>query len=140
MEYIFVLASVIFVLGFIFIFQGLMNKIIHEEVTKDVIQKMQTKLFIRVALFEVIPIFMVIGAFIFMEGQEQRVDPTIPIVIILSVFLLGAFRIFMSFRDVKASVKVNELINPIQTLFFISIPLLGAIPIISIIMLIIVSG
>ncbi|WP_096186759.1 hypothetical protein [Evansella halocellulosilytica] len=135
MEYLPVVATVIFVVGFAIIFRSLMRNCSKEDVTDQTIQKQQTKLFIRTALIEAIPILLIVVTFIFGEGQMNEI--TVPLAIIFIVSIVGLIHMFGSFREAKERIDNDILKRQLQTLFFLSVPLFGAIPFVSIVSLIV---
>ncbi|MCD8509165.1 MAG: hypothetical protein LRY73_04270 [Bacillus sp. (in: Bacteria)] len=137
MEYLLVAATVIFIIGFIITFQGLLKEV-NEDTTKAFMQKIQTKLFVRLAFIEMIPIALIIIAFITLEGQT--IDPAVPLIMVIVVFILGLLRIFSVYRSKKERLNEAEVKSALTMMFTISIPLITAIPIISIVVLIIFSG
>lgn len=137
MEYLVVAATVIFIVGFIILFQGLLKEV-NEHTTKAFMQKLQTKLFVRLAFIEMVPIALIIISFITLEGQT--IDPSVPLIIVIIVFLLGLLRTFTVFRSKKESIDEAEIKNSLTMMFTISIPLIAAIPIISVVVLFIFSG
>ncbi|SDZ12075.1 hypothetical protein SAMN05421736_106150 [Evansella caseinilytica] len=141
MIYLYVLAAAIFTIGFAAIFHGLMNTIINgdNEVDAKAIDRLQTKLFIRTAILEAVPILLLLFTFITLE-PEPGMSIVLPAALILLFVAVSALRIFQSFRDAKGSLDGEELKKKITAMLFVALPLLGAIPLIAIVFLFIHAG
>lgn len=136
MEYLFVVASLILVVGYIIIFQKIMNTITTGNEDTINIQKLQTQLFLRIAILEVIPIILIVFTFTTMSGSDLEGNQIIlPIGIIAFTFLFGLIRTFLSYREAKGAIENPNVIKHLQQLFLISIPLMAAIPIICVVFL-----
>ncbi|UCZ53641.1 hypothetical protein LGQ02_02240 [Bacillus shivajii] len=138
MEYLPVIATTIFVIGFAMIFRALMRNCSEQGATDKTIQQQQTKLFIRTAIVEAVPVLLIVGTFIYGEGVISNI--TIPLAIIFIVSIFGLIHMFSSFRMAKERMETSSIQKQIQSLFFLSVPLLAAIPIVSIITLIVLSA
>lgn len=137
-SWLFVLASVIAVVGISFAFNKMMQQV-QENVDKgekldlNTMQAVQTKFFIQVAMAEAIPIFIIVYAFTLM-GQLVESNIMVPLVVIIGTLVVAFVFLFRIRRDIMATPKMNqESVGMVNTLFFIGAALLSAIPIISIV-------
>ncbi|GAE25180.1 hypothetical protein JCM9140_1159 [Halalkalibacter wakoensis JCM 9140] len=140
--WLFVLATVIAVIGIVIQFKKLMVQIQtkidqNENVTTESLQKENSRFFVRVVMVEVIPIVLVILGFILMESMEgamslSQVLPALLIVIISLLF--GVINVFLaknqaiSNQDVSIQTKAT-----LTTMTFTGMSLVAAFPIISIV-------
>lgn len=137
-SWLFVLASVIAVVGISFAFNKMMQQV-QENVDKgekldlNTMQAVQTKFFIQVAMAEAIPIFIIVYAFTLM-GQVVESNIMVPLVVIIGILVVAFVFLVRIRRDIMAIPKMNqESVGMVNTLFFIGAALLSAIPIISIV-------
>ncbi|MBM7573573.1 hypothetical protein [Aquibacillus albus] len=145
--WLFVLASAIAVVGIVTAFKQMMvvveGKLEKEEVVStNSLQKQLSGFFIRVALIESIPIVLIVFGFIQMEtwvGNQS--DILLPLIIIIIILVFGIINVFLSrgsllaFNDLPKEAKTF-----IQTLIFIGMAMVSAIPIISIVAMFIMLG
>lgn len=136
--WIFVLATVIAVFGILSAFKSMMATVkakIEEghEFSVESLQKVQTRFFIKVALAESIPILLIVFGFMQIEQTNgQGFSVLLPLTIIGAVFIIALVNIVNIRSD---SVGYNEHSktsrNMMNTLTFIGIALVAAIPIVS---------
>lgn len=127
--YYFVIATALAVLPISFIFKITIERI---KENPDVLMKAQTNFFIWVALIEVIPIILVIFGFINMTPAESINELLIPGLIIIVLMGFGALFIFLQ-RTIDVTEETKDIIN---TFSMIGLAMINAIPLISIVSLI----
>lgn len=142
--WLFVLAAYIAVIG-IFISFRQMLQVIEEKVQNQeridqvVFQKEMSRFFIRVALIETIPIILIVAGFMLLETVNTGLslyDIILQLGLILIVFFFGVVNVFrirgriVSLTNIDGSTK-----SFVNTLVFIGLGLIAAIPIISIVAL-----
>ncbi len=146
--WLFVLATVIAVVGIVFYFKKFMSDLQtkmdnNEEVTTTNIQKENSRFFVRVMLVEAVPIVLVVFGFMLFETVGVvRVMDVLPALIIIAVtFIAGVANIFLargqllSGRDVSSQAKAAIL-----SMTFVGISLTAAFPIISFVAIMILFG
>ncbi|MDL4841768.1 hypothetical protein [Aquibacillus rhizosphaerae] len=135
--WLFAIATVIGVFGILMAFKNLMKKVGNkleqgQSVSTDSIKQELTKFFIHVAFAESVPIILIVFAFIQMESVTEEISIIIPLVIILLVESIALINVWAARRDIIGYEKQsNQARNSINSLCFIGIALLSAIPIIS---------
>jgi len=131
LTYIPVLASVIAVIGILAFFKRNLEKI---KDNPEMIEKYQTNLFIGSAISEAIPIVLIIIGFVNMEPVRSVDELVVPFTIIVGLIVFSIIYIFLQSR-----IDVDENIMPVVRGFgLISASLVMAIPIISIVMLLMI--
>ncbi|RKQ34340.1 hypothetical protein [Oceanobacillus halophilus] len=128
MQYIPVLAAVIAVIGILAVFKRSVSQL---KENPDNLEKIQTKLFIGVAISESIPILLIIYGFINMETVSSIDELFVPMVIVIALMVFSIFYVFTQSRlDVEPEHKPM-----IRTFGFMGMGLVNAIPIIALVML-----
>jgi F0F1-type ATP synthase membrane subunit c/vacuolar-type H+-ATPase subunit K len=136
--WLFVLATIIAVLGILAAFKNLMAYVqqkieAKEEVNMLSLQKKQGQFFIKVALSESIPLILIVFGFMLMDSLENH-NPFIPLVIIMAVLIFALFQVLtirrntLGYEEASTEIKTN-----VNTLCFLGGALISAIPIISIV-------
>ncbi|WP_416147478.1 hypothetical protein ACM26V_14725 [Salipaludibacillus sp. HK11] len=143
--WLFVIAAYIAVIGIFIAYKPIVasfeKRVLDKErVTQDNFQKEVTRFFIKVPIIEIVPIFLVIFGFIQLDevqGTGQFSDVVVPFALVMVVLLFTIVKV-ISMRGRIASISDidNQSKNYINTLTFISISLLSALPIISIVAMI----
>lgn len=140
--WLFVLATIIAVLGILAAFKNLMAYVqekieANEEISMQSLQKKQGQFFIRVALSESIPLILIVFGFMLMDSVRDG-NPFIPLLIILAVLIFALFQVITIRRNTLGFENTStEIITIVNTLCFLGGALMSAIPIISIVALVI---
>ncbi|MBY0099192.1 hypothetical protein [Mesobacillus maritimus] len=140
--WLFVLAAIIAALGILAAFKNLMLHVQerieqNEELSMQSLQKKQGQFFIRVAMSESIPLLLIVFGFISMDSSKEQ-NPFIPLLLILAVLIFVLFQVINIRRNVLGfGETTTELKNIVNTLCFLGGALMCAIPIISIVALVI---
>ncbi|HYK75136.1 MAG TPA: hypothetical protein VEV44_18730, partial [Pseudoneobacillus sp.] len=126
--WLFVIASVIAVIGILFSFKLMMSKVQTivegQGLNMESIQKEQTRFFIKVAISEAVPILLLVYGFTLIGQLEERVNIFIPFIIIVGIFLFALTQILVTRRDVLGFHEVNsETKTFLNALIFIGIAL-----------------
>ncbi|MBU9712185.1 hypothetical protein [Evansella tamaricis] len=147
--YLFLLASIIAVIGLVILFKRLglsMEDKLEkgEDVTQESFQRETNRFFMMAPLVEMIPILLVVLAFMQMEGWAGELtqdDIVFPIVIVVIIWFFGGLNVFLTRKRIlmATDVKSNSK-NYINTLSFISFALIGSLPVISIVGLILFTA
>lgn len=124
--YLFVIAAVIASFGITIVVRSTMDKVME---TPEKLASLQSRLFIFVALIEVVPLILIVIGFLYL--MDSTVNAILPLgVVILSVVV----------NFISLFVKKNELIsheshvqNALNTLFMIGTVLMAAIPLVAIV-------
>ncbi|WP_231889804.1 hypothetical protein [Oceanobacillus sp. Castelsardo] len=128
MTYIPVLAAAIAAIGILFFFKRNLEKI---KENPAMIEKYQTKLFIGSAISEAIPIVLIIIGFVNIEPIGSVDELIVPFTIIIGLIVFAIIYIFLQSRiDVDENAK-----SVVRNFGLISIGLVIAIPVISLVML-----
>ncbi|MFA9557427.1 hypothetical protein ACERII_08995 [Evansella sp. AB-rgal1] len=141
-SFIFVIASIIAVFGITICLKQLISKVQVElekknDISTETVQKENSRFFIKVVLVETIPILLVVYGFnqiASIEGTKELSELLPAIILIIITFIVGLFMILMarqqtlSIGDLTANAK-----GAVNTILFIGISLIGAIPILSIV-------
>lgn len=147
--WLFVLAAYIAVIGIFLAFKQmfrLIEKKVEKGETVDQIffQKQMSRFFIRVALIELIPIVLIVAGFIQLDGLvagEGLNDIILELGLVLIILFFGIINIFrLRSRVVSLANLDSGTKGIVNTLVFIGLGLLTAIPIISIVALSLLSG
>lgn len=145
--WLFVLAAVIAVLGILFFFKQMMASIQSsfregQIINRQAIQKEQTNFFIKVALAEAIPIVFIVVGFAQIDPLgDTIVNIFLPMIIILGTLVFALVQVLRIRNDTLGYGEISaETKNMINTLIFIGIALMSAIPTISIVALFIMSS
>ncbi|MFD1020812.1 hypothetical protein [Thalassobacillus hwangdonensis] len=133
MEYLLVIASLIAVIGIFASYQKAISYFPNREIDAAFLQKVQTKLFIATAIVEVIPILLIVFAMTQLENAEF--NPTIPIAIIIIVYIAIVLKTLMSGRDTLGSIDTKYQ-PQFKSLMIVTVGLISAIPIVSVVLLI----
>jgi hypothetical protein len=142
--WLFVLATIIAVLGILAAFKNLMVFVqqkmeANEEFNMQTLQKKQGQFFIRVALSESIPLVLIVYGFMLMDSTKNQ-PSSIPLIIILAVLIFAFFQVItirrntLGYDNDNISTETKTIVN---TLCFLGGALMSAIPIISIVALLI---
>jgi hypothetical protein len=147
--WLFVLASLIAVIGILFSYKQLMavveERIERKEiVSQESFQKEMSRFFIKVPIIEIIPILLVVFGFIQLgeaAGTGEVSDIILPFGVILLVFVFAVINV-ISLRG--RVISINEIDSQskafVNTLSFIGVALLGALPIISFVAMMLYIG
>jgi hypothetical protein len=144
--WLFVIASVIAVVGILFAFRKMMSQLQEKveegnEINMESFQKEQTRFFIHVAIVEGFPILLIVFGFGQIEHLVEPVNIFIPLVIIIVIFLASLFSVLTLRRDILGYKELSQgLKNIVNTFVFIGLIFLSAIPTISIVALLIITG
>jgi hypothetical protein len=142
--WLFVLAAYIAVIGIFVSFRQMLMAIEgkvekQERIDQTVFQKELSRFFIRVALIETIPIIIIVAGFIQMESQQMGLgiyDIILQLGLIMIVLFFGVVNIFrIRGRIVSIPYIDGTTRSFVNTLVFIGLGLIAAIPIISIVAL-----
>ncbi|WP_026688982.1 hypothetical protein [Alteribacter aurantiacus] len=139
MELVFVGATFVFIVGFLVVFSKLMNPVTRGEVGREDFKKLQTKFFIQVAILEA-PIIIAIVFVLFNADGQALSGVTLPIILIVTMALIGMVITFMIARGAWESENGRAFKQPIQTFLYIGFSLVNAIPIICAVLLLSLSG
>jgi hypothetical protein len=144
--WLFVIASIIAVIGILFAFRKMMSHIQGKvekgkEINIESFQKEQTRFFIHVAIVEGFPILLIVFGFVQIEQLVEPVNILIPLVIIIAVFFASLFSVLTLRKDILGYKESSQgLKNPVNTFVFIGLIFLSAIPTVSIVALLIMAG
>jgi hypothetical protein len=136
--WLFVLASIIAVLGILASFKNLMAHVqqkieSNEEISMQSLQKKQGQFFVKVALSESVPLLLIVFGFISVDSTKDH-NPIIPLIIILAVLIFALLQVVNIRRNALGYENTStELKNIVNTLCFLGGALMSAIPIISIV-------
>ncbi|KHE72400.1 hypothetical protein [Halobacillus sp. BBL2006] len=134
MEYLFLLASLITVVGISFA-ANKMNIILTEnQLTQKTIQSAQTRFFLLSAVTEIIPILLIVIAFANLQSITTSIHMYISIVMIVLIWLIALVKMWFNGQETiqRASTEYKQQVNGSV---FISIAFLSGIPLASIFML-----
>lgn len=140
--YLFVIAAVIAVTGIISAYKKAHNAILEGEGDTT---KIQSKFLLHVAIIEALPIILLIIGFIFAEGQTFTMeDIYIPLAIVIGLFIFNAFIVFSQISQVKHLRQLKQIeehtLNAARGISFIAIALSNAVPIISLVFMILITS
>lgn len=130
MPYLFVAASVIAVLGILFIIKGNMEKIKEDP---ESLAKAQLNIILGASIVEIIPILLVVLGFVKMD-QVNFVNDSVTITPLVIVMLLMAFSIIFILLQVTVGVP-KQIKSQVLVLGLIGLFLSFAIPIVSLVAL-----
>ncbi|MDT8861286.1 hypothetical protein N0O92_13685 [Alkalihalobacillus sp. MEB130] len=140
--WLFVIATVVAVIGIVFQFKRLMADVSskldnREEVTTQSIQKENSRFFIRVVMVETIPIILVVIGFIMMESIQGTLvlwDVLPALVIVVITFIAGMINLVIARNHALAGRDVTvQTQAAVTTMTFVGVSLIAALPIISIV-------
>lgn len=140
--WLFVLAAIIAVFGILAAFKNLMAYVqqkieANEEISLQSLQKKQGQFFVKVALSESIPLILIVFGFILMDSSKDQ-NIFIPLLLVLAVLIFALFQVINIRRNTLGFGEAStELKNIVNTLCFLGGALVSAIPIISIVALVI---
>lgn len=145
--WLFVLATVIAVLGILYAFKQMIVKIQEkvengQEVKAESIQKEQTNFFIKVAMFEAIPILLIVYGFMQIGIEDENYSIILPLIIIAGILIFALVQILALKRDLSVQ---NDRFSPetiglVNTLIMIGMAMVSAIPIVSVVAILTMSG
>ncbi|MCA0984415.1 hypothetical protein LCL89_10190 [Halobacillus yeomjeoni] len=135
MEFLFLLASVIAVIGIAFVSSKMMTRLSESKLDENLIQKEQTKFFISSAIVEIVPIVLIVVAFASLENSTLSTGAVyISIGLMVIVWLTVLAKVFMKGQETVQSVEENYK-QQVKGVVFISLAFLSGIPLASIFML-----
>ncbi|MBH0231494.1 hypothetical protein [Halobacillus yeomjeoni] len=135
MEFLFLLASVIAVIGIAFVSSKMMTRLSESKLDENLIQKEQTKFFISSAIVEIAPIVLIVVAFASLENSTLSTGAMyISIGLMAIVWLTVLAKLFMMGQETVQSVEENYK-QQVKAAVFISLAFLSGIPLASIFML-----
>ncbi|WP_404330126.1 hypothetical protein [Mesobacillus maritimus] len=140
--WLFVLAAIIAVFGILAAFKNLMAYVkqkieANEEISMQSLQKKQGQFFVKVALSESVPLILIVFGFISMDSSKDQ-HIFIPLLLVLAVLIFALFQVVNIRRNTLGFGETStELKNIVNTLCFLGGALMSAIPIISIVALVI---
>ncbi|AST91448.1 MULTISPECIES: hypothetical protein [Sutcliffiella] len=124
--YLFVIAAVIASFGITIVVRSTMDKVME---TPEKLASLQSRLFIFVALIEVVPLILIVIGFMYL--MDSTVNAILPLGVVILSVLVNFISLF---------VKKNELIsheshvqNSLNTLFMIGTVLMAAIPLVAVV-------
>ncbi|MED4014992.1 hypothetical protein ACWE42_13530 [Sutcliffiella cohnii] len=124
--YLFVIAAVIASFGITIVVRSTMDKVME---TPEKLASLQSRLFIFVALIEVVPLILIVIGFIYL--MDSTVNAVLPLGVVILSVLVNFISLF---------VKKNELISheshvqsSLNTLFMIGTVLMAAIPLVAVV-------
>ena len=95
-------------------------------------ESVQTKMFIKVAAVEAIPIILIVLGFI--NLADSTADALLPLVIVGAVTFLNIFMIYRTSADITSDRNIStDLKTALTTLSFIGIMLVSTIPIVAVV-------
>ncbi|QOY33846.1 hypothetical protein AWH56_013910 [Anaerobacillus isosaccharinicus] len=142
--WLFVLAAYIAVIGIFISFRQMLQvieeKVENQELIDQVLfQKEMSRFFIRVALIETIPIILIVAGFMLLESVNRGLslyDIILQLGLILIVFFFGVVNVFRIRGRIVSLANIDGATKGfVNTLVFIGLGLIAAIPIISIVAL-----
>lgn len=148
-SWLFVLAAAIAVIGIVIAFKqlaaSLEEKIFNKERSgQEPFQKDLSSFFIKVAIIEAIPIILIVLGFINIETLPDGRDPsdlTIPLFLVIFSFIFGVLNIFLTRGRLLADQNIEgESKAFINTVIFVGIGMVSAIPIIAAIAILTMMG
>ncbi|MBP3950845.1 hypothetical protein [Bacillus suaedae] len=139
--WLFVLATVIAVVGIGFVFRKMMSTleegIIEKQmVTAESFQKEQSKFFLKIALVEIIPILFVVLGFTQLATYEvaTQTEIVLPLAIVIIIAFFGIWSIVISRRQLLSNEDIPEQTKKlVNTSVFIGMAVINAFPIIAIV-------
>ncbi|MGM0904054.1 MAG: hypothetical protein ACQEXB_23485 [Bacillota bacterium] len=140
--WLFALAAIIAVFGILAAFKNLMAYVqqkieANEEISMQSLQKKQGQFFVKVALSESVPLILIVFGFISMDSSKDQ-NIFIPLLLVLAVLIFALFQVINIRRNTLGYGETStELKNIVNTLCFLGGALMSAIPIISIVALVI---
>ncbi|RNA68620.1 hypothetical protein [Alteribacter keqinensis] len=134
MEYGFVAACFVFIVGFLALYSKVMGPVSREEAGREEFRKLQTAFFIRFAIMETPVIAIIVLVFILLEGQVG-IDFIMPAAIIMVLTLVGIVFTFIMARGAWESRGGEKFRFSLHTFFFIGVALITAIPIVCVVLL-----
>lgn len=108
----------------------------------EALQQEQTRFFIKVAVVESIPILLIVYGFMEVENVIGKdINTMFPLIIIAAVYLIALFNLMQLRRDTLGYNEISvETKNIVNTLIFICLGLVSAIPIISVVAIMTITG
>ncbi|QSS98859.1 hypothetical protein IMZ31_12185 [Pontibacillus sp. ALD_SL1] len=123
--YFFVIAVLIATGGISFI----SRKALHDVAQKpDNLQSIQTKLFMGVALVEVIPIVLVVFGFINLD--QSTINPVTPLILVAIITVINGGHVFKTYLSLLGDAD-KQAKEKLRMLFMVCLPLLMAFPIVA---------
>ena len=126
----FVLAAVIASLGITLVVRSAMEQVVGN---RDKLHEIQTRLFTQVFIIEIIPILLIIVGFMYL--QDSTANATLPLGVVLLSLIVNFILLFSKKNElISYEPKIQTTLN---TLFFIGLALMAALPIVAIVAIII---
>ncbi|KGP91858.1 ATP synthase F0F1 subunit C [Pontibacillus chungwhensis BH030062] len=94
----------------------------------DNLQSIQTKLFIGVAVVEVIPIVLIVFGFINLD--QSTIDPVTPLILVAIITFINGGHVFKTYLSLTGDAD-KQAKEKLRMLFMVCLPLLMAFPIIA---------
>ena len=102
-------------------------------------ESVHTKMFIKVAAVEAIPIILIVLGFI--NLADSTADAMLPLIIVGAVTFLNVFMIYRTSADITSDPNIaKDLKAALTTLSFIGIMLVSTIPIVAVVASLLVIG
>ncbi|MDL4840150.1 hypothetical protein [Aquibacillus rhizosphaerae] len=140
--WLFALASVISVLGILISFKKLIKSVRYrmeyDKLNQEILQTEQSRYFIRVALIATLPILFIIVGFILKQDVIiTDFSVAVATIIILGVLLFATVHVLLAYRELQMVPQNNSAEHKpyINTLLFLGMATVNAIPAISLIAL-----
>ena len=126
----FVLGAVIASLGITIVVRSAMEKVV---ANRDKLHEIQTRLFTQVFIIEIIPILLIIVGFMYL--QDSTANAILPLGVVLLSLIVNFILLFSKKNElISYEPKIQTTLN---TLFFIGLALMAALPIVAIVAIII---
>ncbi|MFS0863826.1 hypothetical protein [Fredinandcohnia sp. 179-A 10B2 NHS] len=143
--WLFVAATAIAVIGILLAFKKFMRQVQAQinngqELKLQGLQKEQTRFFINVAVAESIPILLIVFGFMQIEQVTEPINIFVPLLSIIVIVAIAKINALATRRDVIGHNPLSQSKNIVNTLFFIGLALMSAIPVISIVAIFIMNG
>lgn len=140
--YLFVVAAAIAALGIIRAYKKAHNSILEG---RGDAAKIQSKFFLHVAIIEALPIILLVIGLVLAEGQTFSMEEIyIPLAIVIGLFIFNAIIVFSQISQVKHlrnSKQIEEhTLHAARGISFIAIALSNAVPIISLVFMIMITS
>ncbi|MDX5475595.1 MAG: hypothetical protein LPK00_08650 [Bacillaceae bacterium] len=128
--FFFVLGAVIASLGITIVVRSAMEKVV---ANRDKLHEIQTRLFTQVFIIEIIPILLIIVGFMYL--QDSTANAILPLGVVLLSLIVNFILLFSKKNElISYEPKIQTTLN---TLFFIGLALMAALPIVAIVAIII---
>lgn len=123
--YYFVIAVLIATSGISFVSRKALRNVSHHP---ESLQSIQTKLFIGVAVTEIIPIVLVVVGFTTLE--QSTINPITPLILVAVITVINGGHVFKEYLSLYGEAdKVKK--EKLRMLFMVCLPLLLAFPIVA---------